>query len=467
MIDISAIIISVFITIVLIPIFSKLALRFGALDMPEPRKVHALPIPRIGGAAMAIGAFIPVILWAAPEDFVLAYLAGGGILIAFGLADDLKGLNYKLKFLGQLLAALVIVLYGGVRITSLGSLLPDDMVLMDWFAVTLTLLVIVGVTNAINLADGLDGLAGGISLLGFCCIAYFANITGSNEISLPSLAMAGAIFGFLRFNTYPASIFMGDTGSQLLGFTAIVMAVKITQEHTALSPVLPLIILGFPILDTLTVMVERIMHGRSPFAPDKNHFHHRLISLGFHHTEAVVVIYLIQSVMIIAAIILRYHFAWLLMAGYAVFSVVIISAFAVADRTGFQVPRYHLIDHIIKGKLKMIKDDNLIIRISFEIAKLLLPLMLLFSCLLPAQIPGYASLLAIFFGVLLIAVWIFWKRFLALSLRLILFLIIPLTLYLGKAGSLEWISPKMFKGYQLSFVVLAFFIILSHCCPVN
>ncbi|MFH2000515.1 MAG: MraY family glycosyltransferase, partial [Planctomycetota bacterium] len=400
---------------------------------------------------MAIGAFLPIILWATADNFVKAYLTGAGILIAFGLADDFKVLSYKMKFLGQFCAALVIIIYGGVRITDLGYLLPDDMVLMNWFSVGFTLIVIVGVTNAINFADGLDGLAGGISLLGFCCIAYFAHLVESKEVFLISLSLAGATFGFLRFNTHPASVFMGDTGSQLLGFTAIVLAVKITQEHTALSPVLPLIILGFPILDTLTIMADRIVQGRFLFGSDKNHFHHRLIRLGFYHTEAVFMIYLIQSVMIISAIIFRFHFAWLLMVGYTIFSVAVVSVFTVADRTGFQVPRYHLIDRIIKGKLKMIKDDNLAIRISFEILKLLLPIILLFSCLLPSRIPGYASLTALFFSVLLIAVWMFWKSFMAFILRFILFLTIPLALYIGEAGTLGWISPKMLTGYHLSF----------------
>src|SRR5450759_1567694 len=117
MIPISALLFSVFITIVLIPIFSRLAIRFGAVDLPEPRKIHTRPVPRIGGAAIALGVYIPVLFWATADNFVNAYLAGGGILIAFGLVDDLKGLNYKWKFLGQLLAALVIVFYGGIRIT--------------------------------------------------------------------------------------------------------------------------------------------------------------------------------------------------------------------------------------------------------------------------------------------------------------------------------------------------------------
>lgn len=461
MIPISALLFSVFITIVLIPIFSRLAIRFGAVDLPEPRKIHTRPVPRIGGAAIALGVYIPVLFWATADNFVNAYLAGGGILIAFGLVDDLKGLNYKWKFLGQLLAALVIVFYGGIRITSLGSLLPEDVQLAEWFAVALTLVVIVGVTNAINLADGLDGLAGGISLLGFCSIAYFAYLVDADAVFLLSLALAGAIFGFLRFNTYPASVFMGDTGSQLLGFSAIAFAVKITQEHASLSPVLPLIILGFPILDTLTVMVERLRHGRSPFSPDKNHFHHRLISLGFYHAEAVFIIYLIQSVLIIFAIRFRYHYAWLFLAGYLLFSAALIGAFTLADKTGFRVPRYHLIDHIIKGKLKRIKVDNFIIRISFEISKLLLPLMFLFVCLLPGKIPGHASAAALGFGVFLVALWVFGRKWMGMGLRLVFYLAIPLVLYLGKGERAAWIGPEMLTGYHLLLVVSSFFVILT------
>ena len=117
---------------------------------------------------------------------------------------------------------------------------------------------------------------------------------------------------------------MGDTGSQLLGFSAIVLAIKITQNNTALSPVLPLIILGFPILDTLTVMMERIREGRSPFSPDKKHFHHRLIRLGFYHDEAVFIIYLIQALMIVTVILFKYYNDWMLVASYAAFSVFIL-----------------------------------------------------------------------------------------------------------------------------------------------
>jgi len=461
MTSISALLLSVFITIVLIPIFKRVAIKANSLDMPDPRKMHTTPIPRIGGLAIAIGILIPVIIWVPLNDFVRAYLMGGGILVVFGLMDDLKGLGYKLKFLGQIIAALVIFFYGGIRITSVGSLLPGEMVLANWFAVVLTLVVIIGVTNAVNLSDGLDGLAGGISLLGFFCIGYLAYLLGNNIIFLLSLVISGAIFGFLRFNTYPASIFMGDTGSQLLGFSAIVLAIKITQENTCLSPVLPLIILGFPVLDTLTVMVERMRQGRSPFSPDKNHFHHRLITLGLFHNEAVVVIYMIQAVMCLSAILLRHYYAYQCLAGYLLFSAMTVGAFTVADRTGFQLKRYHLLDHIIKGKLRWIRESHLIIRISFTISKLLIPLIFLFSCLIPGEIPRYVTFIALGLGVLIIAIWVFGKNLWALSLRLSLYLIIPLVLYLGHEEKAAWVSPEILMSYHIWLAVMAFFVVLT------
>ena len=461
MLYLSTILLSVFITASLIPIIIKLADKYHMMDLPNPRKVHDRPVPRIGGLAMALGAAVPIVLWTVTDAFVMAYLAGAGILVLFGLVDDMKGLGYKTKFTGQFLAALIVVLYGGVRINSLGTLLPDAMLLPEWFAIALSIIAVVGVTNAINLSDGLDGLAGGISLLCFCCIGYLAYLEGNRSVVLLSLALAGAIFGFLRFNTHPASLFMGDTGSQLLGFSAVVLAIKITQGDTPLSPVLPLIILGFPILDTLTVMVERIREGRSPFSPDKNHFHHRLIRLGLYHAEAVFIIYLIQAMMIISAILFKYYNDWALLTFYAAFSALIISAFVIADRTGFQFQRYPLIDDSVKGSLRRIKDNHWVIRISFGISKISIPLLLLLFCLIPAKIPGYVSIIVICFGLLIVVVRLFAKKHMGFCLRFVIYLTIPLVLYLIEERQVAWISAGLFNLYHLTFGLIAFFVLLT------
>jgi UDP-GlcNAc:undecaprenyl-phosphate GlcNAc-1-phosphate transferase len=458
----STILFSVFITVSLIPLMTRLADRYQLLvDLPNSRKVHTRSITRIGGLAMAIGVFIPVVIWARADDFVRAYLAGAGILVIFGLLDDMNGLGYKAKFGGQLLAALVVVFYGSVKITSIGTLVPGVAQVPGWIAVIFTLLAIVGVTNAINLSDGLDGLAGGISLLGFCCIGYLAYLVDNNVVILLSMALAGAIFGFLRFNTHPASLFMGDTGSQLLGFSAVVLAIKITQGSTPFSPVLPLIILGFPVLDTLTVMVERRREGRSLFSPDRKHFHHRLIRLGLSHAEAVFVIYVIQAMMIVAAILFKYYTDWALMIIYAVFSLFIIVAFLVADRTDFQFKRYPLIDSIFKDGLRRIRDDRWIIRVSFAFSKTIIPLLLLLSCLLPARVPRYVSLIADCFSLLILAVWMFAKHRMDFWLRFVLYLTVPLLLYLIEEGRAAWISATMFNVYYMSFGIVAFFVLLT------
>ena len=160
-----------------------------------------------------------------------AYLASALLLAMFGLVEVFRGLRPSTKLLGQLVPALITVVYGGIQIRSLGTLLPDGFLLPGAVSIPLTLLVIVGVTNAINLADGLDGLAGGICLLIFAGIGYLAYLDDNTMIGMMSLALGGALFGFLRFNTYPASIFMGDAGSQFLGFSVITLSLALTQGH--------------------------------------------------------------------------------------------------------------------------------------------------------------------------------------------------------------------------------------------
>jgi len=462
MIYFSTLLSSIFITVSLIPIMIKLADKYQMVDIPDVRKIHTIPVPRIGGLAMALGASVPVILWSAADDFLRAYFIGAGVLVLFGLVDDMKGLGHKAKFAGQIVAALVAVLYGGVRIVSLGSLLPDWMQLPEWFAAPLSLVAVVGVTNAINLADGLDGLAGGISLLSFWVIGYLAYLVGSDSVVLLSLALAGAIFGFLRFNTHPASLFMGDTGSQLLGFSAVVLAMKITQGDTPLSPVLPLIILGFPVLDTLTVMVERIREGRHIFSADMDHFHHRLIRLGLSQSEAVFAIYVIQSMMIVSAMLFRYQSEWLLLAGYFVFSVVIISGFAIADHNALRLRRSYKIENAVKGKLRTFRDNNWTIKISFSMSKLIIPLLFIFSCFLPARVPFYVAVMSSCFGLFIAGTFVFFrKKYLGGCLRLVLYLTIPIVLYLASEGMTAWMNDDLLLLYRSCFGIVALLMILT------
>jgi len=292
-------------TVLLIPPLIKWAGILGVLDEPGIRKVHALPIPRVGGIAMAVGILVALLTWGSGSPLLLVFCLATLVLLIFGIMDDRLTLSPKWKFLGQILAALVVMVFAQVNVSTVHHVISYDVPV--WLSWPLTLLFIIGVTNAINLADGLDGLAGGTTLLCLAGLALLAFTGGSDFVAFAAVITIGAILGFLRYNTYPARIFMGDAGSQLLGFSAAVLSLILTQDAELLySASLPLLLLGVPVVDTLIVMTERIFEGRSPFQADRNHVHHRLLSLGFKHHEAVIIIYSAQALLLILAWHLRY-----------------------------------------------------------------------------------------------------------------------------------------------------------------
>jgi UDP-GlcNAc:undecaprenyl-phosphate GlcNAc-1-phosphate transferase len=461
MIFLSTLLLAVLITVVLIPLFSALAMRYQLVDIPNERKVHLQPIPRVGGVAMALGAFIPILYWNYADRFVQAYLAGGCLLVLFGAIDDFRELSPGIKFSGQIIASLIVILYGGVKIQSMGMMAPDNFLLPEWVAIPLTVLAIVGVTNAINLADGLDGLAGGICLLIFAGIGYLAYLDDNIIIGLIALALAGVIFGFLRFNTHPASIFMGDAGSQFLGFSAITLSLALTQGHpTALSPVLPLILLGFPVLDTLTVMVIRIARGSSPFAADKNHFHHNLMEFGFLHPESVLIIYIFQTVLLLAAVTLRFYSDWFLFAGYLLFSALVLIVFSFVDRTKRKLKRFDFLDLKISGRIRLLKREGTIIRPSFRVFEIGIPLLVFITCLVAGSPPTYISVVCGLLAGLVLLTWFFCRESLEKSLRLVLYILIPFAVYLSDDKLSGMMSATMARFYNLSFGIFAVLIIL-------
>jgi UDP-GlcNAc:undecaprenyl-phosphate/decaprenyl-phosphate GlcNAc-1-phosphate transferase len=313
-----AFVLALFLAMVLIPPLVRVAGPLRLMDAGGGRKVHAGRIPRIGGVAIFVGFLVPVLLWTPLGNGVWAIVMATAVLFAFGLMDDRLDLDYRFKLLGQLLAAAIVVIGGDVRIERvpdwLGGTLPDLL------AIPFTLLVLAGLTNAVNLSDGLDGLAGGISLLAVACL-FIINVGGAAGPMLIILAaLLGAILGFLRFNTFPARLFMGDAGSQLLGFSVGVLAIVITQRADAgVSPVLPLLVLGLPIFDMLTVMVSRLRRGDSPFQADRTHLHHRLIDHGLSQHEAVSLIYGMQFLLIVLAYVLRDAADWLILLCYLLF----------------------------------------------------------------------------------------------------------------------------------------------------
>jgi len=461
MILLSTFLLSIFVTMALIPVFSRVAGKMHALDVPDWRKVHGQPIPRVGGLAMAIGAMVSALLWIQSGNFVHAYLIGVSIIVLVGLLDDIKGIDYRAKFAGQIAAALILIFVGGIKITTLGTLLPENVVLPDWFAIPFTLVVIVGVTNAINLADGLDGLAGGISLLSLACLAYLAFLEGDTLITLLAVSLSGAILGFLRFNTFPATVFMGDTGSQLIGFSVIALTLNLTQGQTPLSQVLPLLVIGFPILDTVTVMVERLVQRRPLFVADKNHLHHKLIGLGLFQTEAVLAIYVLQSAFVVSAFVFRFYSEWLILSLYLSLSLFLVGGLLLGERKKWRFKREGLFDRVIKGRLKTLRERGVFIRLSFGFVWIGLPLLLGVTCLLPGNIPGSLAVPcaiaggAVAFGHLIKKPWGRWV------LVTILYLFIPFIVFFAETQRGPWVVNGYEKLYNTSYVFLALCVVLT------
>jgi UDP-GlcNAc:undecaprenyl-phosphate GlcNAc-1-phosphate transferase len=294
-------------------------------------------MPRVGGIAMALGVLVAAVIAIDLQGQDRWFLAAAAVLIAFGGLDDRYDLDYRIKLVGQLLAVGAVVIGGNVRIHDIT--LDDRVLLPEWISMPLTFLFLVGITNAINLADGLDGLAGGTTFLCLCAVALLLSSVGDQPAGTAlCLAFAGAVLGFLRFNTYPASVFMGDAGSQLLGFTIGVLSIRATQSAgSPFSAALPVLLLAIPILDTLSVMVQRLGEGRSPFSADKNHIHHKLLALGFGHHEAVMVIYALQAALFVAAYFLRFESDLTILAFVTTFFALSITALQLAERSGWQL----------------------------------------------------------------------------------------------------------------------------------
>jgi UDP-GlcNAc:undecaprenyl-phosphate GlcNAc-1-phosphate transferase len=328
------------VTMAWLPVFARLATRWGIVDQPGVRKVHKIAVPRVGGLAMVIGVLVAalIVIPLAPDD--RWFLVAAGVLAAFGAADDRFDLDYRIKLLGQIIAILIVALAGHAQIHSIT--LDERLMLPLWISIPLTVVFLVGITNAINLADGLDGLAGGTTFLCLGALAILAHSSGQMVTAALSLTFAGAILGFLRFNTYPASVFMGDAGSQLLGFAVGVLSLRATQSGTsALSAATPILLLALPILDTLSVMVQRVSEGRSPFSADKNHIHHKLLALGFDHHEAVMVIYAIQADLFLLAYWLRYESDLTILGVVSVFFIASIGFLQTAVRRGWRFRAPH------------------------------------------------------------------------------------------------------------------------------
>ena len=283
------------VSVFLVPIAKKIAVFIGAMDIPNKRKVHSKPMPRLGGLAIYFGFLVGYMLYGELTTQMISILIGSFIILLVGIFDDIKPIRARYKFLVQIIAALIVVIYGGLyfkEITFLGL----DIKLTVPFSYILSTFFIVAITNAINLIDGLDGLAGGISTIYFLTITVIALILGKLtglDIVL-SLIMFGSTLGFLIHNFPPAKIFMGDSGSLFLGFIISVIALVSFKITTLTSLVIPMLILAIPIFDTLLAIIRRLLKGESIGEPDKEHFHHQLLKLKLSYKASILIIYAIS-----------------------------------------------------------------------------------------------------------------------------------------------------------------------------
>ena len=283
---------------------------------------------------------------------------------------------------------------------------------------------------------------------------------GNYTIATIAVAVVGAIFAFLRFNTYPAVIFMGDAGSMLLGFLAVTLSLGLSQGNTPVSPLFPLILLGFPILDTLRVMAERIAAGRSPFIADNNHFHHKLIQQGFAHSKAVVTIYLLQALLVICAFIFRFHSEWFLLFLYLFFSGAVLSFFVFSTKSTKASHRLILFEHFVQRNLQLIREKSIVIKVAYWTVLLTLPATLHFTALLPVHIPTPFSTIALCLACNLFLIMLFRPDWQPFSLRVSFYFLILFLVYQCQVEMVSWMAYKYERLYNLNFLFLVTAVII-------
>lgn len=304
-----AFIIALGVAFIITPAVIRLAQATGALDKPDKRKVHKKPIPRIGGLGIYLAFMVSIIVTATAATLddemireIIGLIVAGSLIVVVGLVDDYKNLPAKIKLLGQIFAAMILVLGFDVRIDFVTDPFGDYLYL-DEFAVPVTIFWLVGLTNTVNLIDGLDGLAAGVSAIASVTIMLVALEQNFLLVAGLTAALAGAACGFLFYNSHPARIFMGDTGSMFLGFMLAGISVVGAVKSTAtIALIVPILALGVPIMDTTFAIIRRFLGGRPIFQPDKGHLHHRLLSIGFTQRQAVFLMYVISAMLGLSAV---------------------------------------------------------------------------------------------------------------------------------------------------------------------
>ena len=290
------------------PLVKALSVKVGAVDVPkDSRRMHNHPIPRMGGLAIFFGFVVAMLLFVPLDRPKQGMLLGAVIIVVLGMLDDKYALPAKPKFLVQIIAALITVMAGNrIEVLSNPNIFsPNPYWELGALSIPVTVIWIVAITNAVNLIDGLDGLACGVSTISAATMLVIALRVEEWNVAVMMAALVGACIGFLPYNFNPAKIFMGDTGSTFLGFIMATMSVEgMFKQYTIISFVVPFLMLGLPIFDVCFAVVRRVSHGQSPMKPDRGHVHHRLIDMGFSQKQAVGVLYVISAILGLSAVVL-------------------------------------------------------------------------------------------------------------------------------------------------------------------
>ena len=308
LIGIAALVVALVVALVATPVVKNLAIRVKAVDVPKDgRRMHDHPIPRMGGLAIFLGFLLSVLLFLDLNAQMRGMLLGAVIIVVLGIFDDIYSLRAMFKFVVQIIAALVAVLSGNVieTLSNPNVFSADPYWNLGILAVPATVIWIVAITNAVNLIDGLDGLACGVSTISSMTLLVIALVVSEGNVAILMAALAGGCIGFLPYNMNPAKIFMGDTGSTFLGYILAVVSIQgLFKFYTIISFAVPFLMLGLPIFDTCFAFIRRIAHGQSPMHADRSHIHHRLIDMGLNQKQAVATLYVISAILGLSAVVL-------------------------------------------------------------------------------------------------------------------------------------------------------------------
>ncbi|MGE7836018.1 MraY family glycosyltransferase [Viridibacillus arvi] len=335
-------------SILLTPLVKRLAFRVGAVDRPNYRKVHAKIMPRLGGLAIYLAFLIGILILRPMHEAMLPLLIGSFVIIVTGVLDDMFEISAKAKLLGQLIAAVIVIFFGGIQIDYINIPFGGELN-FGFLSIPLTIIWIVGITNSINLIDGLDGLAAGVSTIALIALAGMAFIMGDIFVIIMATMLAVSTIGFLFYNFHPAKIFMGDTGSLFLGFMISVLALMGFKNVAFVSLVIPIIMLGVPISDTFFAIVRRLLNKQPPFSPDKSHLHHCLLNVGFTHRQTVIIIYGMASMFGLAAIVFSMAKLW---GGILLITVLLIAIELFVEIIGLAGSNYRPLLNLVRNKSK-------------------------------------------------------------------------------------------------------------------